>query len=608
MDVFTLFGTITLKGINTVNQQLTGLQDKVKTTGETMTKLGTQMTSAGQGMERMGRKLSLFVSAPLLAAATAALKFAGDFDIAMRSINVELGASAEEIANYKKQILDLSNTTGISATDITHAFGTIVSAGYSGAEAIDILTVAIKGALGGQADAVAITEALTKVMKIFSLEGAAGASRAMDILFATMKSGTLSFDEMEGAFATTGTLAAGLGISFQETAAALASLSRITGSGEEGATHLRATLSDLLSPSEALQTLYKEWGVTTGTEAIKKFGGLSGVLREIQTETSGDINKLSELFTSFRSIQAVLPLVTTSSNDLSNSMKDITNSTGAASAAYNEMAAGPGFTLNLLTTNLKNSMTALGDSIAVVVTPWLTTLIEKVQGAVTWFQNLDSGTQKFIITVGGILIALGPVLIMLGQVAQGIGTLIRVVPIFASLIFKTLIPALVRATVSFITMLASMGPPGWVILAGAGVAAAAAIAALVGATTGGGAGEYGQGMVRVGEKWIPREEFAAGYNEATGEYTPTSYQGGGPIREETLLYGLKSRQVYARAHENERVTPGNQLVPIIVHIHNEGPWWIREEADIAKIAEQQERGLRSTLRRSGIPRDEQFNL
>jgi len=439
VDIFSLVGKITLDGINAVNQQLGGLEDKLRSAGQTMTQIGSQM--------------SMKITAPLTALGLASFKMAGDFDQAFRSVNVMLGASTEEAAKYKDQILEISDATSKSAIDVTNAFYQIVSAGYRGADAIDILRVAMEGAVGGAADTVATTAALTKAMNIFQLEGVEGASRAMDTFFAIVDTGLLTFEEMAHAFPQAATMAAGLGIQIEEVGAALGTLSKVSGSTDEAATALNATFTSLVNPSEAMLALFEEWGVSTGPEAIERFGGLAGVLQAVQEATGGEVDKLSELFPNIRAIRAMLPLVTTNAEDFADALDTVQNSTGRTGEAFNEMAQGPGFQWQQMMTKLKNAGIELGDSIGKTLGPWLEKLIGYVKGAVEWFNNLSPGMQKAIIVAGVLVAALGPLLLILGQLSLGLGALIHLLPVLG---------------VAFTTM---TGPIGIIVAAIAGLIA-----------------------------------------------------------------------------------------------------------------------------------------
>ena len=166
-EAFSIYGKIALQGMGKVEQELSGLQQKIK--------------QVGIGMKSAGKKLTVGLTLPIVALGAAAFKMSGDFDQALRATNVMLNASEEEMKGYKKEMLALSRETGKTSGDIAKSFYTIVSAGYRGADAMDILATSVKGAVGGMADAAGTTEALTKAMNIFQLKGVEDSSNIKHI-------------------------------------------------------------------------------------------------------------------------------------------------------------------------------------------------------------------------------------------------------------------------------------------------------------------------------------------------------------------------------------------------------------------------------------------
>ena len=379
-----------------------------------------KLNNAASKMTGIGKSMSMKVTAPIVAAGIAAFKFAGDFDQAMRQTNVMLEANGEEFEGYKKQILAISSATGKSATDVASAFYQVVSAGYRGADAVDILTVAIKGAVGGAADAEQTTAALVKAMNIFEFEGVGGASKAMDSFFGIVDSGLLTFEEMASAFPRAASNAAGLGMSIGETGATLATLSKVLGSTEQAATATDAIFRTLISPSGALKDLYTEWGVKSGPEAIEKFGGLSGVLEKLEEATGGEVTAIRELFQSDEAMKGILPLLTSSYDAYGKAVDTVTNSQGRTNEALDEMTQGPGFQMKQMLTTLKNLSITLGDSIATTLGPTLEKLIGWLQKVANWFTNLPAPVKKTIIVIVGVAAAVGPLLLMLGMMLPAI--------------------------------------------------------------------------------------------------------------------------------------------------------------------------------------------
>ena len=388
-------------------------------------------------MNKVGKNLSLKVTAPLAALGAASWKLAGDFDQSFRKVNVMLGASGAEVDKYKSQILGISDATGKSAAEVSDAFYQIVSAGYRGADAIDILTTAMKGAEGGAADTIQTTAALTKAMNIFQLEGAEGSTKAMDAFFGIVDSGLLSFEEMSNSFPRAAANAVALGLDIYETGAVFATLTKTMGSTEQAATGTDAIMRALIKPSTALQALYEEWGVKTGPEAIKVFGGFDGVLKKVQDETKGNIAVTKELFTDSQALGAMNQLLTTSYDDYGVALDTITNSTGRTGEAFDEMTQGPGFMLQQMMVKMKNSMIALGDTLANVLGPILMKIVDGIRLASKVFEAMPAPIRSTIVVIGLLVAAIGPALLITSQLVK------------AYLSIKTVLPGVVTAFKTF---------------------------------------------------------------------------------------------------------------------------------------------------------------
>lgn len=67
-------------------------------------------------------------------------------------------------------------------------------------------------------------------------------------------------------------------------------------------------------------------------------------------------------------------------------------------------------------TQLKNSAGDLMEEFGAIISKALMPLVEWAKNAVDYFSNLDEGTKKLIVTVGGIVAAIGPLLLILGTI------------------------------------------------------------------------------------------------------------------------------------------------------------------------------------------------
>ncbi|MHA1302198.1 MAG: phage tail tape measure protein [Candidatus Heimdallarchaeaceae archaeon] len=400
VEVFRMFGTLAMEGVDKVESQMKGLSSKLQ--------------GWGQNLTSIGGKLSMGLTLPILGAGTAAYKMSGDLDTVLRQVNVMLGGTEEDLAEMRDNILKMSSETGKSAVELGQSLFGVVSAGHRGADMYKILETTARGAVGGNADLIATTGALTKAMDIFRLKGVEGSQRAMDTFFGIVDTGLLTFEEMAIAFPRATASAAGLGISIEESGAALGVLTKVSGSTEEAATALNGVFMQLIKPSEDMQTLYEEWGVKNGPQAIERFGGLKGVLDKVLEATGGNVDELAKLFPNVRAIRAALPLVTTNAEDFASAIETVTNSTGKTNKAFDEMSKSKGVALQKMIQTLKNALIKLGDTIGPYITPLIEKIGQKIGEFVSWFQSLDPRWQKIILGIVAALAAVGPVLMVIG--------------------------------------------------------------------------------------------------------------------------------------------------------------------------------------------------
>ena len=121
--------------------------------------------------------------------------------------------------------------------------------------------------------------------------------------------------------------------------------------------------------------------------------------------------------------------------------------------------------------NAKVALAEVGDTLATSLAPIVEGATKKLQGFATWWSNLDSGTQKTIITIAGVIAVIGPVLILFGTVAGSISKIITLMGVLRSSTLVAAAAAKVQAAAQWLLNASIAGCPlVWII---------AAIAALI---------------------------------------------------------------------------------------------------------------------------------
>ena len=94
--------------------------------------------------EKFGRKATIGVTLPLVAAGAASVKLANDFDSTFQRMISLAGVTADEVDGLKESVKALASETGKSPQDLAEGLEVIRSAGITGAQALEVLSVSAK--------------------------------------------------------------------------------------------------------------------------------------------------------------------------------------------------------------------------------------------------------------------------------------------------------------------------------------------------------------------------------------------------------------------------------------------------------------------------------
>ncbi len=110
--------------------------------------------TVGEKIETLGRKWSV-ASGVVLGAGVAAFKMSTNFEDAMAKVMTIADETVMSQEELEKAIMDLSNQTGISASEIAENVYSAISAGQQTGDAVNFLTNATKLAKAGFTESIA---------------------------------------------------------------------------------------------------------------------------------------------------------------------------------------------------------------------------------------------------------------------------------------------------------------------------------------------------------------------------------------------------------------------------------------------------------------------
>ena len=234
---------------------------QTKAAAEEMQAAGKKIQAAGQSITSAGKTMTTYVTAPIVAAGTAAVKTAADFEAGMSKVQAISGASGEEMEALTAKAREMGSKTKFSASESAEALSYMAMAGWkaeemlSGLEGIMHLAAASGEELGTTSDIV--TDALTA----FGLT-AQDSARFADILAAAATNSNTNVSMLGESFKYAAAPAGTLGYSAEDVALALGLMANNGIKADMAGTSLRNLFNRMAKPTKESQEAINQLGLS----------------------------------------------------------------------------------------------------------------------------------------------------------------------------------------------------------------------------------------------------------------------------------------------------------------------------------------------------------
>ena len=438
----TIVGEFDFRQIQQAQRELDAAARQLETFGTRVRRAGEQFGKAGRQMQTVGRNLTKYVTLPIVGLGAAALKSSISFESAfadvtktvdgttaqlaalesgIRKMSTEIPASAEAIAGvaaaagqlgiqtdsilgFTRVMIDLGNSTNLSADEAATALARL--ANITGMSALDYDRLG--SAIVDLGNNLATTEA--EIVQLSLRLGAAGSQIGLSV------DQTLAF---AGALTSMGVEAEAGGTNLSKAFTSINSAVISGGSElEQFASIARMSAQDFASafredPAQAIVAFID------GLRAIRDGGGDVALALQ-DSGLSGE-----------RMARVFLGLV--ESGDLLTDALRIGNRAWADNSALQDEAAQRYDTtasrLTILWNEVQETARQLGDVLKPILIEVLedavVPFLEKIQGLVQAFANLDKDKQKTILAFVGIAAAAGGVAIAIGAIGTALSFITR---------------------------------------------------------------------------------------------------------------------------------------------------------------------------------------
>lgn len=386
-------------------------QEAVKTFEK---KSNSMTTAVGSIMKSTGASMTKYISAPLFGVGVAAAKVGGDFEEQMSRVKAISGVTGKSFDELRQQAVDLGAKTAFSAKESAAGMENLASAGFSAQEIMKAMPGLLDLAAVSGGDVALASENTATALRGFGLE-ASEAGHVADVFARAAADTNAEVGDMGEALKYVAPVANSMGISLEETAAAIGIMSDAGIKGSQAGTTLRGALSRLARPTKAMQDTMDNLGVSfydadgkmkplkTQVELLKK--AFEGLTPEQQQ------NALVTLYGQ-ESLSGMMALIDKGPDSLGKLTKSLKDSDGAA----DDMARTMQDNMNSSIEQMFGAFESAAIVIQKILAPSIRKVADAISGLVEKFVSAPESTQKLVVAIGAIVAAIGPLIFMIGSV------------------------------------------------------------------------------------------------------------------------------------------------------------------------------------------------
>lgn len=427
-----------------------GLADSTEQLDEKASSSGSGLSDLRAGIGKMGAAAAGVGAIGI----GAAIKTFGDFDASMQeSVAIMGDVSAAEREKLEQTARDVATSTTKSHTQAAESYYYLASAGLDATESMEAMPEVAAFAEAGAMDMAQATDVATDTMSAFGYE-AENLSTVTDTMTATVNRHNQTMEGLGSAMSQVAPVASGLGLSIQETSAALGIMGDVGIKAEKAGTGLRSALSSLANPVGATKETINELGINV-RDSEGNMRSLTNIIGQLETKGASTADVMA-LFGN-EAGPAMQALLDQGSSALKQETKQLKNAEGAT----RRVAKAQKQTLNKQLQILKSRVIDVAVATGEYFEPALINVVGAIKRGVNWFSKLNNATSG----VAGAAVLIGTVI---GGVATAFAAFWPVIASTAEVLTAALGPALAGVGTA---LSALFGPIGLVVAAMIGLVA-----------------------------------------------------------------------------------------------------------------------------------------
>lgn len=402
-------------GENKLRSALEQTNDALKEQGnvsvDTAKKL-QKIEEAGEKVKGVGEKMSIGVTAPIVAAGAAGLAAFSEVDEALDTIITKTGATGDQADRLSQSFENVGSNTHLPLQTVGEAIGEVnTQFGFMDKKLEDYTNYLLQYAEINDTDVSQSAIFARQAIEAYDMSYD-DLNSVLDVTTKTAQNTGQSVDDLMQKAIDGAPQIKQLGLSFGEGIT-------LMGQFEQAGVDSSAALSSL---SKATVTYAKD-----GKTLSQGLGELQDKIKNASSETEA-INAAAEIFGN-KGGPRMADAIKRGTLNLEDLAKVASESGGSVGSTY-EATLDPIDKANMAMNNAKLAMASVGESVQIALLPFFELAIDALQRFKIWFDSLDQGQKNMLVTIALVVAAIGPLLVILGtlmssvtKVAGGIRTL-----------------------------------------------------------------------------------------------------------------------------------------------------------------------------------------
>lgn len=397
-------------GQNKLKSALEQTNDALKEQGDlsidTAKKL-QKIEEAGEKVSGVGKKMSVGITAPVVAAGAAGLAAFSEVDEALDTITTKTGATGDKADQLAQSFENVGSNTHLPLQTVGEAIGEVnTQFGFMDKQLEDSTNYLLQYAEINDTDVSQSAISARQAIEAYGLKYT-DLNSVLDVTTKTAQDTGQSVDDLMQKAIDGAPQIKQLGLSFGEGVT-------LMGKFEQSGVDSGAALSSL---SKATVAYAKD-----GKSLSEGLGELQDKIKNASSETEA-INAAAEIFGT-KGGPRMADAIRRGTLNLEDLAKIASESNGAVGETF-EATQDPIDKSNQAMNNAKLALADVGESIQISLLPFFEMAIDALKSFKSWWDSLDQGTKNWIITIAGVAAAVGPVLVVLGTLMSSVTKIIN---------------------------------------------------------------------------------------------------------------------------------------------------------------------------------------